>query len=676
MRVFNSNRVIYYGRYDWAAGEFKDRIESVLPGLSDGHIESINDAIEAYQCKLTIEDISELFAPSELPELNKRAASAFSNACRYVNQFLEIEGVFKLYDQLEKQYLHQFWELLELCGAEEKLTGDDLAKLLEENSYCLSCVLEMPTFVKRFDFSIKEAMVKIPFASAEVTISGLAMDSQRQKPIHLPPSLVSSCIDSIMLAYLDSEHLNPNYVETLTRWPSRQVNVYRPSPEVCVKAKRVFERDTKELLAEGRGLSFTTEVTIDMRQCACRGASIKDQGMTVTFGGQWLNAYMDFATIMNNCRWVFDYIGRNGLMQMPTRPHEERGLIALLGPHVRGEYRNCLAAQQRQSISLLETQAYASFLEGCGRSLEETLEWVYGIYFLEEYGINGFGISLPSRDGTWLDKCKGIGSEIERVMKGYQLYAERGVIEDEYFPYSQFRSFADAPALAERKYVIKGDKFMGWAQPLFSDQSPLAFVHEKSCDAHTFYGLMLTADIVMTDYKEPFRIVVKRLVDNGLVEENPTTGRLKPTQKAACLRMVWEDGAILTRRYGGGAKETANNLVQEGMLEYHSGLFTPAEASFLNFMLNNSEQSNAIGLRNKYSHANGVIENPDADNIRSDYYMMLALLVSITLKINDELVDVKGKPGGIDFVDWPFIDESAYKAAAELADKNMHEKDA
>ena len=46
------------------------------------------------------------------------------------------------------------------------------------------------------------------------------------------------------------------------------------------------------------------------------------------------------------------------------------------------------------------------------------------------------------------------------------------------------------------------------------------------------------------------------------------------------------------------------------------------------------------------------------------------------LKINDELVDVKGKPGGIDFVDWPFIDESAYKAAAELADKNMHEKDA
>lgn len=51
--------------------------------------------------------------------------------------------------------------------------------------------------------------------------------------------------------------------------------------------------------------------------------------------------------------------------------------------------------------------------------------------------------------------------------------------------------------------------------------------------------------------------------------------------------------------------------------------------------------------------------------------MMLALLISITLKINDELVYAKGRPGGIEFVDWPFYDESVYKTASQLVKKDL-----
>jgi hypothetical protein len=34
---------------------------------------------------------------------------------------------------------------------------------------------------------------------------------------------------------------------------------------------------------------------------------------------------------------------------------------------------------------------------------------------------------------------------------------------------------------------------------------------------------------------------------------------------------------------------------------------------------------------------------------------MLALLISITRNINDELADTEGRPSGIEFVDWPFL---------------------
>lgn len=669
----NSARVIHYGRYDWAAGASKNRIEKVLPALADNRISSVNDAIEAYQAKLTVEDIPELFEPDKLPALRKNAGQAFGNACRYVNTRLSSIGISQLYDQVERQYAEQFWKLLGLCNAEKRINGDELVALLTGHPYCMSHVLEMPTFVKRFDYYIKDALARVPFTSAKLIIRSLAMDSRGQRSVSLPSSLTNSDVDSIMLAYLDCEHPNPNYVEVLTRWPNRIVDAYRPSPEVCVKARRIYDKISQEQFEVSSSLRFSTGVVIDMSQHACRGISVDGLDLTLSFSGQWLEAYMDPATIMNNCRWLFDFMNPKGLLQMPAHEHEERGLVALLGPRVHGEYRDNPTAQRRQSIACIEAQAYADFLERHDKSLEEVLEWVYGTYFHEEFGIDGFGISLPSRDGTWLDRCKGIGSEIERAMKEYQLYAKYGIIEDEYFPYERFKSFGDAPALAKNKYAVADGEFLPWAWPLLSDQSLLAYADGKEGSNPSFYSLMLSTDITRADYQEPFRRDIEQLIEKGLVEEDSVTGKLVPTQIATCLGMVWDSGAVVARYYGGKAREDIDELVSQGLLKYHDGLFTPDEASFLNYIFNDSEQTNAIGLRNKYSHANGVISDPNSDEIRSDYYMMLTLLISITLKINDELVDAKGRPGGIEFVDWAFYDKSVFKSAKRLTDKRRHE---
>ncbi len=85
----------------------------------------------------------------------------------------------------------------------------------------------------------------------------------------------------------------------------------------------------------------------------------------------------------------------------------------------------------------------------------------------------------------------------------------------------------------------------------------------------------------------------------------------------------------------------------------------------MNYMLNDSEATNSIGLRNKYAHANGPVEDPNSPEMQRDYLAMLALLISITLKINEELVDATGK-GGLDpegLVDWPLYDVSVYRTA-------------
>lgn len=124
-------------------------------------------------------------------------------------------------------------------------------------------------------------------------------------------------------------------------------------------------------------------------------------------------------------------------------------------------------------------------------------------------------------------------------------------------------------------------------------------------------------------------------------------GWLVPTKLARCLKLVWDSGAVALMRCSERGAEIIDALVGKGVLNYSDGLFTPDEASYLNYMLNDSEASNSIGLRNKYAHANGPLNDPNSSEMRDNYHAMLALLISITFKINEKLMDATAR-GGLD----------------------------
>ena len=172
-------------------------------------------------------------------------------------------------------------------------------------------------------------------------------------------------------------------------------------------------------------------------------------------------------------------------------------------------------------------------------------------------------------------------------MKEYQLYARRGNIEDDYFAYEQFKSFASVSALGKRKYAIAGEEFETWAYPLFSDQSPLiVYVAGKKSDDPSFFDLMLSEGVTREDYQEPFCRSVDHLIEKGFICEDSATGQLKPTPQAYCLRLIWRSGGVVLKRYRNERRKIIDGLVAQDILKYHDGLFTPDEASYLNYMLN------------------------------------------------------------------------------------------
>lgn len=427
LRDFNNTRIISYDRNDWAVGAFIDRCLHILREGSRIQIAEINDAIEAHQLKLTYETVPEFFEDAEVVDVASAVPALFANACKYTRKMLETSVILDVYEEVEMQYAAQFWDLLHACGAEKLISSEGISELLSRHVECLAPVLENDKLVKSFDAEIGKSLIDNPYYSAELLIHEYATESRNQNAIYLPSCFSQSNFDSIMAGYLDDQRANPNSMKVLFNWPSGASKCrFTPSPDVKVRAKRAYDKAMHELFQQGTGLKYGAGVQIDPKQIACKGIKVDGLTITYSFSETWLAKYTDRASIMNNCRYLLDVVDRSGLMAAPAHSHEESGLLATLGSHVLGEYRMSTISNMRESLANVEILAYAHFLERHGTRLENALEWMYNVYFKEEYSIDRFTLALPSRGASWLDKCKSIGPEIERAVKSYSIYSRIG----------------------------------------------------------------------------------------------------------------------------------------------------------------------------------------------------------------------------------------------------------
>lgn len=670
MREFNHTRIVSYDRSDWAVGFFIDRCLYILKEGPHNQIATINDAIEAHQLKLTFETVPELFEKAEDIDVARVVSALFANACKYTRETLKSTGIHDIYEEVEMQYAAQFWGLVHACGAETLISGEEIDELLSRHVECLASILENDKLVKLFDTELGKSLIDNPCYSAELIIHEYATESRSQNAIYLPKCFSQGDFDSMMTGYLDDQRANPNYMEALFNWPSGATKCrFSPSSDVKVRAKQAHDKAMDKLFRQGAGLEYGAGVQIDPEQIACKGIKVNGLTLTYSFGETWLGKYTDHASIMNNCRYLLDVVDRSGLMASPAHSHEESGLLATLGPHVLGEYRMNTISNTWESLANVEVVAYANFLESRGTRLEDALEWTYNVYFAEEYSINGFSLALPSSGASWLDKCKSIGPEIERAVKSYSIYSRIGKIDGDYFPYESFKSFGTLNALSEKKYAIDGANFNRWGFYLFSDQCMLTYRRGHNDRARCFFDLISNAMVTFDDYDDVYAEVLQQLVDRQLVSVCKKTGALSPTPRSICLKAVWDNGAIALGGCGDGDLALIDGLVSGEMLSYCGKLFAPDEAAYLDYMFNDASFPNSQGLRNRYDHAHPPITDPDAANIRSDYYRMLTLLVAITLKINDELSAATGRGYIENFVDWPYYDESVLELAKKLIEK-------
>lgn len=661
----NHSRVECYGPNDYGTFYSIERCKAIINDAENYSIASINDAIEIHELKLVCQCLPAAF---ENEDVSGAVTTLFGRACRYVSDLFSSFPIDDVYEDVERQYSDKFWRLVFAASLYRLINPDALYRLLDQHSLCIGYVLSDKKMTNQFDNVLREILVNHVDAAVGLIVERLGADGRNKEKLYLPPSLSSSDIDDLMLSYVTKDDPNPNYCEVLSRWPNRSASRYRPSARVIVTAKKVFEKSRDSFFSENEGLTFGTEVVISRAQRECKDYYVVGNTQRYVFGKEWLTSYLDAPSIMNNCIYIFNYLDESGFLYCPSHAHEESTLMSCFGIHAVDEYRIGIQFNLREQLVLSETYMYADLLTDCGKRLETAIEWVYNDYIDKEFHIKGFSLSLPAKSSSWLDKCKSIGPEIERVLKAYALYSKNKEIDGDYFRFESVKLFSDFESLNGRKYAIEGDCFQGVAFSLCSDQSLLAYVPGIESAATSLYELLIERSVRVEDYEKPYQQEIKNLIGADYLFEREGDGRLLPTKKAKCVKGVWDKSAYPLNRQSEEVLSAIETLVKDGILKYSSKLFTPDEAAYLNFMFNDAIHSNARALRNKYDHGNEPVNDSNADIYKRDYYMLLALLIGITLKINDELILLTSDGGELDFIEWPMYGEhimTAYNNAVE-----------
>lgn len=652
-RVFDASRVVYYEPNDWAAEESISRCQSLLRDFHEGAIADINDAIEYAQCKKVVERYPRAFESEEHALLLNNQIKASSEAFAFANQLIAQMGLSALFENVESQYVDQFWDLLEDSNAIKQIKDDDFGTFFSSHPYLLRTFLRRRDIRRLFSASLATVMLDNPLTSAEVLISELGARSDNSHRIQLPKELRSEQIDAIMIGYLNSESANLNYVHVLSNWPQAAKEHYSPSAKTRVHAKRREHELTDELFNQASGIEYSVGVSFDSNQEACLDVKGSLREPVFSFSSKWLLDFHDNATILNNFIFVFQFVNQHGLLSMPANPRLVSTLMKVIGLNAKDEYGvhdHLFFINNSRCLAI--TAGYSSLLNSCDASIEASIEWFYNSYIQDIFNINGFSIALPQATTSYFERCKSIGPEVERVVKAFTLLVEDGDIDHDLFPFTTINDFCHIPSFAKDKYVFPGKAFETFTFSLFSDQSLLNAPKDIESDYKYAFDLFAQQNLARSDFHDFQRREIDRLIGLGLLSLDKDSF-LKPTFASRLLKKVWLEGALTPYRLPSEVRIEINRLVDEGCLQYSKSLFAPHEADYMNFMFNNRNFSNSQALRNKYDHASGAIGDPNDPTYINDYYLLLNLLICITLKINDELAWKNNLWPELDLIDRP-----------------------
>lgn len=624
----------FYSIYDWCIKEDLAKAAVILESFDENKkYTDVNEVIELYNIKKLID--SEV----RLEEWNDERIAYYKRLC---SSFMKVLGKFfgQISDTNFKQicqsvcigYVEDFWKLFVQFKSYKNISGQMFADYLSEPETTLYILLQQEELVKFYGKELAD-ILRISEQAPRLIIDRFLRKHDRACSYSFPKELSPLEYEGILQKYVKTDTANLNALQLLAH--SQSSKECPISDKLRLSAKRACDTYWEKHPFTGVEIGYGMRVEFADVPEIKSAQKLENNTYQVTYDIKWLLDNLDYPTILNNFRYIFEQFDdcwRSTLVSVRSQIGVFERIFSTWGikEYEKGNHFNI-----GEQLSTMQVKGCYDILKHNGVRLEDVLQWFFEEYLPKEFDANGFRFNPPSEGTTQVEKCRTIASEMDGVLKQFRMYVQDGAIDRELFEMSsEHVIFSKLSGFIKEKYAYENSDDIQRTQfLLFSDQSRLGCIGKMQDKYSRFVELIIHENVRLLDFWEYQQTDIHWLIEKGIVEEN-ADGYLKLNiAKAFILKDLYEHDVICISYYDSELKKIIDEWYKNGDLRLSDSLFSEPEQNYLNYELNKSAYSNGLDLRNKYAHST----YPTNEKIQDmDYMVLLKIMILVVTKINEE----------------------------------------
>lgn len=530
---------------------------------------------------------------------------------------------------LNNLYTEDFWALVEKYKVYERIDGKVLSELLREESTVLWPILEHKNLVAHYDVELAE-ILRSSDQTAELLLDSFLSDGKRK--YYFPKSLLPSEFESIFRAYVDSDFSNPNYLNLIViSQSSKECPI---SVKLKQQAKHRYDDEVKKRFSTSTGIEYGVGVGFADIDSFTEVDNKNTLTPLIKYDTKWITDNLDYPTLLNNFRYVFDQTDMCWRCNLVSLKYNLGILEQTLGVKGKKEYQIGMQFRLIDMTSVGQIRGYRNLLSENGVDIENVFQWFFTDYLNKEFNVNGFSFSASSPDSSYVERIRNIASEMDGVLKQFRAFLEDGYIDRELFEMSSAPAvFSQIGSFFSDKYAYSNsEELQTEMHLLFSDQSHLTYTERTQTKYHSLGDMLTKEQMNIADFAEYQIRQIEWLITRGSIRKDEHGIFHVNVARFTILRDLFIHEVICPHYYI-TYHDAVEMLVSTGDLCYGSTLFSKPEQRYLNYMLNQSEFSNGLDLRNKYIH--GTYPR-DKETQETDYDHLLIIMALVIMKINEE----------------------------------------
>ena len=530
-------------------------------------------------------------------------------------------------------YQEDYWQLFNNTKLYYSIDKKIVKFLLYKLTPSLTAILKHPQIVNVYSREITCYIIKNQYSILFILDYYFTYNKESTKKFILPKELTSKILLWLINKKLSSNNISPQYLRLIEN--STNSTLIIPD-KMKVKAKRCRKQIESEILSTNSSMISNMKIVFKNIDELIK-IDFQPPNLTITLDKSWIdennhNDYL-FANLFI-FYFICDINYRAKFIANKTDSTKLEDLISK--PLGLNDYFQPLLSRIQEDLAHLFIMSYDKLLLTQNKRIEDLLKWFYTEFIAEEFHVHKFIFNSSSTNTTFIEKCRNLCSEIDSILKQYQLYYENNDIDRDLLEInSKPLLFSQLESYDKNKYAyIVDTEYINSMNLLFSDQSYLNLITKLLDTNKTFISEIInpTIDLFLTDFDESQKKLIKKLQQQQLIILNQQNQIIAKKNNIEVLKDFYENSCICNKAY----QKQLNKLNIE--CKYTNSLFSTSEVDYLNFILNKKQFPNGHDLRNKYIHG---FQSQNEISQLNDYYLLLMIHCFIALKIYDELANRK-----------------------------------